>query len=176
MSGSVKPAVSAIWVALGMAPPAEAIGDRYDFTLEDVDFTLSVAPNGECYLLQGVLGPLSSQSFEAADQLSRLMRIGLGLASFNRAALMVIGDVDDAMLMAMNDGQLDPDVTPVLGVEARIPVSDPTKSVARVQDVLQWRSFASDILAIGPSTEDWSPSASSASESSESTDYVVFQP
>ncbi len=46
MSGSVRPAVEAIWQAMGVGVPPEAIGDRYAFTIDDTDLELRLARDG----------------------------------------------------------------------------------------------------------------------------------
>ena len=46
MAGSVRPAVEAIWIALGVGVPPEEIGARYGFTLDDTEMELNLARDG----------------------------------------------------------------------------------------------------------------------------------
>ena len=178
MAASVRPAVEAIWAALGVAPPPEPIAERYEFTIDETDLTLGLAANGSTILLEGHLGELSKDPREAADQLRRLMRSGLGLCAFNRAALCLPDFASDAPVVALADGKLDPEQNLRVTAIARIDAAGTHLAPQALQDILQWQKFASPILAAGA----YSPraphpsSAAAGSDDVPADDFVIFQP
>ncbi len=166
---------------MGLVPPPGPLGARHDFTIEDTDLILRLAPDGQAATLEGTLGALTPDPHEATAQLRKLLRLGLGLAGFNRAAL-VLPDVNGAdaagaaALMALADRR--PDQPPLrVTAQARIAPGDPRAAVAALEDILQWRSFARDVIPASaePATAAAHP-ASPATPPDSGADFVIFQP
>lgn len=148
MSGSVRPAVEAIWAAMGFAPPPEAIGSRHDFFIDEVPVVLRLARNGRTVELEGLLGTLATDPMRAADQLRRLLRIGLGLAGFNRAGLWLPAGQQGDVMDALARRRPLPDGHPGLEVMAVARIGEDVRNDAlrAVQDVVQWHHYARPLL------------------------------
>ncbi len=175
MSGSVRPAVEVIWQALDVGVPPEIIGGHYAFTIDDTDMELRLAPDGRGIELAGRLGQLGAHPLQAAAQLRRLLVLGLGLASVNRAALVFPAGADRAALEAMAVGDLRDVGAPVVWVVTALDMSQRKDPLRAVQDVMQWRHFARPVLGedVPPATQDFGPERRRAEVEQ---DYYIFQP
>lgn len=175
MATSVRPAIEAIWQAMGLAVPPETIGSHYDFIVEDTEIVVRLAPNGQSMVVEAALGELSADPMQAGDQLQRLLRIGLGLSAFNRSTLSLPDGGNTDLLTALATGR--PEDRPSLRVQAVAVINDdPNRGpVGALQDVLQWRTYSDQILDRPQSRDDFEPTRS-ASERDDDAGFVIFQP
>jgi hypothetical protein len=180
MTGTVRPAVEAIWQVLGVGVPPEAIGSRHSFVVDDIEMELRLARDGRGIELTGRLGRLGAHPQQAADQQRRLLRLGLGLAMVNRAAPVMPAGAERPALEAMARGDLDqagpPDICAVTALDQDLRRDAPRA----LQDLAQWRHFARPILGetIPPDAgDDDLPSRPRRSASSDAErGYFIFQP
>lgn len=181
MAGTVRPAVEAIWQVLGVGVPPEAIGSRHSFVVDDIEMELRLARDGRAIELTGRLGRLGGHPLQATDQLRRMLRVGLALASVNRAALVMPAGAERPALEAMARGDLDQAGPPDIWAVTRLDLQDLRRDAPRaLQDIAQWRHFARPILGetIPPDPDDdIGTGRSSRGQSSDAErGYFIFQP
>lgn len=178
MSGSVRPAVEAIWQVLGVAAPPETIGERYAFTVDDIEMELRLARDGRGIELTGRLGRLAPHPMQATDQMRRLLRLGLGLAAVNRAALVLPAGAERPALEAMARGDLaqagPPDIWAVTALDSDLHRDAPRA----LQDLAQWRRFARPILGetVPPDVDDDRGPSRRGPAAEAERGYFIFQP
>lgn len=178
MAGSVRPAVEAIWQVLGVGVPPDSIGERYAFTVDDIEMELRLSRDGRGIELAGRMGRLGLHPMQAADQLRRMLRLGLGLAALNRAALVLPAGGDRGALEAMARGDLaqagPPDIWAVTVLDQDLRRDAPRA----LQDLAQWRNLARPILGETiPTDPDDGPAPARRGPADEAErGYFIFQP
>lgn len=178
MAGSVRPAVEAIWIALGVGVPPEEIGARYGFTLDDTEMELNLARDGRGIELSARLGRLGLHPLQAADQMRKLLRLGLGLAASNRAALVLPVGAERPALESMARGDLAAAGPPEVRVITALGADIRQDAVRAVQDVAQWRRLARPILGEPEPADDDDGFAGPRGrrEAEAERGYFIFQP
>lgn len=141
MSKLVSDAVTQIWKVLGLPAPLDPIADHYDFELEDMPVSLSLTPDGARLRLEATIGQLASDPHLAGDQLSRMLRLSSALASFNCAVLTLPAGRDQTRIATLSIS--DQGAEPLL---VEIHATQPDAVVDALRDLVQWRSYAADIV------------------------------
>ncbi|NIZ12020.1 hypothetical protein [Phaeobacter sp. HF9A] len=165
----VSDAVARIWRVLGLPAPLEVIGDLYTFELEDTPVEIERTPDGMGLRLRAVIGQLGEDPHLCEQQLSRLLELSLGLAAFNRAVLVFPAGRDGARLQALSR----PDHAPE-PVSAEIAIRDAGEAVDALRDLMQWRSYAGDVITSSGARVE--PALAPQSDASDPGEMVIFQP
>ncbi|WP_226550546.1 hypothetical protein [Celeribacter naphthalenivorans] len=165
----VADAVTRIWQVLGLSAPMEPIGARFDFELEDTPVEIARTPDGAALRITATLGHLAGDPHLCDDQLSRLLRLSLALVGVNRAVLSFPAGQDAARIAELSR----PDHAPE-AVYAEIVIAEAAEAVEALRELMQWRSFAGDVIApVGQSPDAGAPVAPRALDPA---DMVIFQP
>jgi len=176
-AGTVRSAVEAIWTALGVGVPPEVIGARYSFEVEDTAMELRLSADGRGTELWGRIGRLGQHPLQTADQLRRLLRLGLALAASNRAALVLPSGAETAALRAMARGEAPPSGPPDLWAVTVLDSDVARDGPRALQDVVQWRTLARPILGeADPPPDEGGPRARAAPVRDIDRGFVIFQP
>lgn len=131
---------------MGLPAPLDMAEDELRFTVEDVDIRLALQPDGLGLVMVALLGHLATDSFTAESQLRGVLRLSLGLAAFNRGCLCVPGLFGaPERIAALHSGAGVPEA-----VEVRLAFADaPGQASAALQEVVQWASYAREVLPVG---------------------------
>lgn len=165
MSG-LGPVVALLWKELGLAPPVDPVGTGFEFEIGDLAVRLDLQDNGETVVLRGRIGYLEGNAHEAGDQLSRVLRLGLGLTALNAAALDA-GEAE-SILEAGHEGPV-----PVHAV-ALAQLSRPATILTALRAVLDWQSVTESILSQRDEAE---PSGTRGrGAQAVETEMIIFQP
>lgn len=146
MTADVRAVLATLYGVLDLgAPPADPAPVE-EFELDDTFCRVEASPSGLETLISVPVGALATDPHLAAERLRRLMRLSLGLALVNRAALVCDERPDDARLRALQSP--DARTRPLtLRAVAVVTGSQRAEVVAALQDVLQLRNLARDYVA-----------------------------
>jgi hypothetical protein len=174
MSESIRSAVEALFLALDVPPPPGPHGERAEFTVDDIDIILSLAPDGRTTLMEGSLGTLSAEPLSAGAQLHRLLRGGLALAGENRAALTLpeAQSLDDILSLGAAAGTAGKALR--IAAVARISEGDRQDAMRALEDIVQWRRLARDTLGDAQDGGDTRPDE--PLNAIDPSDFLIIQP
>lgn len=162
------PIVAALWKELGMAPPVETIGAEFEFDLGEMLVRLDLQDNGDTVTVRGRIGFLEGNAHEAGDQLSRVLRLGLGLVALNGAVLDAAAAED-----ILDNGHEGP--VPVFAL-ATASLAHPETVLQALRAVLDWQSVTGSILTQDVDEVGQPGSARPGSGPSSDAEMIIFQP
>lgn len=162
------PIVAALWKELGMAPPAEVIGAEFEFDLGEMPIRLELQDNGDTVTVKGRIGFLEGNAHEAGDQLSRVLRLGLGLVALNGAVLDAAAAED--ILEKSHEGAV-----PIFAL-ATATLGSPASVLPAIRSVLDWQSVTGSILSQDADKTAQGGAASRTGGASSDAEMIIFQP
>ncbi len=184
MAADLRQILDTLFSGLGLGPAPQRPAESEDFDIEDARCVVSRAPSGTEVKLALDIGTLTRDPHVAADRLRQVLRISLGLALVNRAALVLTEAPDDAALRALQAGQ---PAAPILRFQAVALIrSGARQEVFRaLQDVVQLRTLvlpyltpsqrgADDGIALFPKRAEDRPG--SARGDDDGAPFLIFQP
>jgi len=174
MTTAIRDCVEAIWADMGHVPPPGPIGIEYEFEVDECAIRLTLSPDGASVICTADLGALASEPGQAADQLRRLLRLGLGLLMHNRAALRLPEGANSDLVTAWARNRSGGGHPLIVQVQASVPVQTPRAAIAAMGDLMQWADLSRALLQrAAPTGVDHGAVRHSPYEQS---DFVVFQP
>lgn len=184
MAVDQRKVLEVLFAGLGLGPAPERPADAEEFELDDARCTVARAPSGTEVTLRLTVGALTPDPHAAADRLRRLMRLTLGLAMVNRAALVCADPPDDAQLRGLQGGAAG--VRPLRFDAVALIASERRDEIfGALQDVVQLRSLAlphlvADAAAGGgafPAPRDMPAGSRGGKDSGpDSGAFLIFQP
>ncbi|MEJ1160518.1 type III secretion system chaperone [Prosthecomicrobium sp. N25] len=127
MSRAFEQSVSALWRSLDLPAPDLGRGPRVVLSIDGVEVSLEETPDGAGIWVSARIGRLSEDTGLRARQVSRLLRLGLGLVVGNRGCVV-----------------LDPQTRSTVTVEAAVPYGAATPP--RLQETVQDVVYQAEIL------------------------------
>lgn len=178
MATDFRAVLATLYAVLDLGPPPADPAEVEEFELDDAVCRVEPSPSGLEVLISVPVGTLATDPHLAAERLRRLMRLSLGLALVNRAALVCDERPDESRLRALQS----PDARTVRPLTFRavavIAGNHRAEVVGALQDVLQLRSLAHDYVAEGgpqARTSDPSPRADRPVPE-DGGSMIIFQP
>lgn len=185
MAADLRQVLEVLFAGLGLGPAPQHPTDAEEFDIEDARCVVARAPSGTEVKLTLDIGTLTRDPHVAADRLRQLLRLSLGLAMVNRAALVMPETPDDRALRALQAGTA---TAPSLRFQAVALINSPVRQdiFRALEDVVQLRTLAlpyltpdrrgaEDGIALFPlpTTE---RSASGRSDGDDTSSFLIFQP
>lgn len=177
MATDLRAVLGTLYAALDLGPAPATPGDVEEIELDDAVCRIERAPSGLEVLISMPAGNLAADPHLAAERLRRVLRLSLGLALVNRAALVCDERPDETRLRALQSPTAQ---TRPLAFRAVAVVSGSHRAevVGALQDVLQLRNLARDYLAddtARPSPVNTPPPGNRAGPD-DGTPMIIFQP
>lgn len=184
MAADLRQVLDTLFSGLGLGPAPQHPAESEEFDIDDARCVVSRAPSGTEVKLVLDVGTLTRDPHVAADRLRQVLRMSLGLALVNRAALVLAELPDDAALRALQGGQPS---APVLRFQAVALISTGARQEAfrALQDVVQLRTLvlpyltpsqrgAEDEISLFPKRAEERPGSTRGDEDGAS--FLIFQP
>lgn len=177
MAVDLRSVLGTLYGALDLGPAPTDPVDVEEFELDDAPCRIERAPSGLEVLISMHVGTLATDPHLAAERLRRLLRLSLGLALVNRAALVCDERPDDTRLRALQS----PDArTRPLAFRAVAVVTSGQRAevIGALQDVVQLRTLARDYLSDDTrrATAPPGPPRSGRPAPDDGASMIIFQP